>query len=70
MAKTTPNDIFQFSLHIAYTPGLRDGGPPVSFLKTQGKHGIGMFEDEECDLVQVEGEAYSIDKDGEVEVAE
>lgn len=70
MAKTTPNDIFQFSLHSAYTAGLKDGGPPVSFLKTQGNHGIGMFEDEESDLIHVEGEAYSIDKDGDVELAE
>ncbi|KAF1825472.1 alpha-acetolactate decarboxylase [Dissoconium aciculare CBS 342.82] len=70
MAKSIPNDIFQYSLHSAYNAGLKDGGPPVAFLTNHGNHGLGVFEDEESDLVQVDGIAYSIDKDGDVEPAE
>lgn len=70
MAKSIPNDIFQFSLHTAYTAGLKDGGPPVAFLTNHGNHGIGVFEDEESEMIQVDGVAYSIDKDGDVEPAD
>jgi alpha-acetolactate decarboxylase len=70
MAKSIPNDIFQYSLYSAYNAGLKDGGPPVAFLTNHGNHGIGVFEDEESDLVQIDGTAYSIDKDGDVEEAE
>ena len=70
MAKSIPNDIFQFSLHSAYNAGLKDGGPPVAFLTNHGNHGIGVFEDEESELIQVDGVAYSIDKDGDVEPAD
>ncbi|KAI5367233.1 Putative alpha-acetolactate decarboxylase [Septoria linicola] len=70
MAKTIPNDIFQYSLLSAYNAGLKDGGPPVPFLKTQGSHGIGFLEDEESDLIQIDGVAYTIDQDGDVDLAE
>ena len=70
MAKSIPNDIFQYSLHSAYEAGLKDGGPPVAFLTNHGNHGLGVFEDEESDLIQVDSVAYSIDKDGDVEPAE
>ncbi|CAK4032518.1 hypothetical protein AC578_1740 [Lecanosticta acicola] len=66
MAKSIPNDIFQFSLHSAYTAGLKDGGPPVAFLTNHGTHGIGIFEDEESELIQIDSIAYAIDKDGAV----
>ena len=36
-----PNDIFQFSLHSAYTQGLTSTGPPASALSGYGTHGIG-----------------------------
>ncbi|KAF7191061.1 Alpha-acetolactate decarboxylase [Pseudocercospora fuligena] len=68
--KSIPNDIFQFSLQSAYNAGLKDGGPPVAFLTNHGNHGIGVCEDEESDLIQVDGVAYSIDKDGDVEKAD
>lgn len=68
--KSIPNDIFQFSLQSAYNAGLKDGGPPVAFLTNHGNHGIGVFEDEESDLIQVDGTAYTIDKDGDVERAD
>lgn len=70
MAKSLPNDIWQFSLSSAYTAGLKDGGPPIAFLANHGNHGIGLFEDEESDFIQIDGVAYSIDKDGDVEPAE
>ncbi|GIZ42960.1 hypothetical protein CKM354_000620700 [Cercospora kikuchii] len=65
-----PNDIFQFSLLSAYNAGLKDGGPPTAFLKTQGDHGIGLFEDEESDLVLIDGTPYAVDKDGDADLAE
>lgn len=69
MAK--PNDVFQYSLLSAYNAGLKDGGPPASFVASQGTHGIGCFEeDEESDMVQIDGRIYTIDKDGDVEEAD
>lgn len=69
MAK--PNDVFQYSLRSAYNAGLKDGGPPVAFIAKQGTHGIGCFEeDEESDMIQVDGKIYSIDKDGDIEEAD
>lgn len=65
------NNVFQYSLRSAYTAGLKDGGPPVAFIASQGTHGIGCFEeDEESDMIQVDGKIYSIDKDGDVEEAD
>lgn len=70
MAKAVANDIFQYSLHSAYNAGLKDGGPPVAFLANHGNHGLGVFEDEESDMVQIDGVTYTIDKDGDAEPAE
>lgn len=36
-----PNDIFQFSLHSAFTAGLTSTGPPATALSGYGTHGIG-----------------------------
>ena len=65
MAKSVPNDIYQFSLLSAFNGGLKDGGPPVGFLQNQGTHGIGIFEDEESDMVQIDSIAYAFSDDGE-----
>ena len=70
MARSIPNDIFQYSLYSAYHAGLKDGGPPVGFLANHGNHGIGLFADEENDMIQLDGITYSLDKDGDVEVAD
>ncbi|KAK3723131.1 hypothetical protein LTR37_001854 [Vermiconidia calcicola] len=71
MAKTIPNDIFQFSLLSAFDGGLKDGGPPVGFLKNHGNHGVGIFEDEEqSDMIQIDGVTYSFEEDGEATEAE
>ena len=64
MAKSIPNDIYQYSLLSALKAGLQDGGPPVAFLTNHGTHGIGVFEDEESDMIQVDSVAYSISDDG------
>jgi alpha-acetolactate decarboxylase len=68
--KSIPNDIFQYSLNIAFDAGLKDGGPPVAFLTNHGNHGVGLFDDEESHMIQVDGVAYSIDKDGDAQPAE
>ena len=68
--KSIPNDIFQYSLHSAWQAGLRDGGPPVAFLRNHGNHGIGYFEDEESEMIQVDSVAYSISPSGAVTVAD
>ncbi|KAK5170992.1 uncharacterized protein LTR77_004136 [Saxophila tyrrhenica] len=65
MSKTLPNDIFQFSLLSAFEGGLKDGGPPVGFLLNHGTHGIGMSEDGEGDMIQVDSAMYTFDEDGE-----
>ena len=70
MAKSIPNDIFQFSLLTAFNGGLKDGGPPVGFLMNHGTHGLGVFEDEENDMVAVDSAFYAIDEDGEITRAE
>lgn len=64
MAKSIPNDIYQFSLHSALNAGLKDGGPPVAFLTNHGTHGIGVFEDDEGDMIQLDSVAYTIDDSG------
>lgn len=64
MAKSIPNDIYQYSLLSALKAGLQDGGPPVAFLTNHGTHGIGVFEDEESDMIQVDSVAYSLDQNG------
>ena len=70
MAKSIPNDIYQFSLLSAFKGGLKDGGPPVAFLSNHGTHGIGTFEEDEADMVQIDSVAYIVDEDGEVTVAD
>lgn len=70
MSKSTPNDIHQFSLLSAYNAGLKDGGPPVGFLANQGTHGIGIFEDDETDMILLDSAAYSFDDDGEATKAD
>jgi alpha-acetolactate decarboxylase len=70
MAKSIPNDIFQYSLYSAFNAGLKDGGPPVAFLTNHGNHGVGLFDDEESEMIQVDGVAYNIDPDGVVMPAE
>ena len=70
MAKSIPNDIFQFSLLTAFSGGLKDGGPPVGFLMNHGTHGIGVFEDDESDMVALDSAYYSFDEDGEATEAE
>ena len=70
MAKATPNDIFQYSLYSAYHAGLKEGGPPVGFLSNQGNHGIGLFDDEESEMIQVDGVTYILDRDGDAEKAD
>lgn len=65
MAKSIPNDIYQYSLLSALKAGLQDGGPPVAFLTNHGTHGIGVFEDEESDMIQIDSVAYSIEDSGE-----
>ena len=78
MAKSIPNDIFQYSLLSAFEAGLKDGGPPVASLTNHGNHGIGVFEDDEedsgrtqgPDLVQINGVAFAIDHDGHAAKAE
>ena len=65
MAKSIPNDIFQFSLLSAFNGGLKDGGPPVGFLMNHGTHGIGVFEDEESDMIQIDSITYTFEEDGE-----
>ena len=64
MPASIPNDIYQFSLLSALNAGLKDGGPPVAFLTNHGTHGIGVFEDEESDVIQIDSVAYSIDDNG------
>ncbi|EME46280.1 hypothetical protein DOTSEDRAFT_70317 [Dothistroma septosporum NZE10] len=68
--KSIPNDIFQYSLHAAWQAGLRDGGPPVAFLTNHGNHGIGYFDDEESDMIQIDSIAYSISPSGAVAPAD
>lgn len=83
MAPQPPNDIYQYSLHSAYTAGLRDGGPPVAFLTNHGTHGIGYFEAEEddddedtsgpgrpADMIQLDSVAYTIDAEGNASPAD
>lgn len=70
MAKSIPNDIFQFSLSSAFNGGLRDGGPPVGFLMNHGTHGIGVFEDEGSDMIQIDSLTYTFDEDGEATAAD
>ncbi len=70
MVKNIPNDIFQFSLLSAYNGGLKDGGPPVGNLTNHGTHGIGIFEDDESDMIQVDSLAYSFDENGEASKAD
>nr|POE66235.1 alpha-acetolactate decarboxylase [Quercus suber] len=75
MAKSIPNDIYQFSLFSAYNAGLKDGGPPIAFLANHGTHGIGLFESDEDDerpndMIQLDGVAYSLDGDGDVDRAD
>lgn len=77
MAKSIPNDIYQYSLLSAYNAGLKDGGPPVAFLTNHGTHGVGFFESDEDepserpnDVIQVDSVAYSLDKTGAAEKAE
>lgn len=74
-----PNDIYQYSLHVAYNAGSKEGGPPVAFLKNHGTHGIGVFEAEEDDddnellpkdMILLDGVAYAIDSDGDAEAAD
>jgi alpha-acetolactate decarboxylase len=65
MSKTLPNDIFQFSLLSAHESGIRDGGPPVGFLTSHGTHGIGVFEDDDADMIQLDSVTYQFDEDGE-----
>lgn len=64
MAKSIPNDIYQYSLLSALKAGLQDGGPPVAFLTNHGTHGIGVFEEQESDMIQVDSIAFSIDENG------
>ena len=64
MAKTIPNDIFQFSLLSAYNGGVKEGGPPVAFLTNHGTHGIGIFEDDATDMIQIDSVAYNLDDNG------
>lgn len=64
MPASIPNDIYQYSLLSALRAGLQDGGPPVAFLTNHGTHGIGVFEDEERDMIQIDSVAYSIDQNG------
>lgn len=85
MPTSIPNDIYQYSLHSAYTAGLKDGGPPVAFLTNHGTHGVGYFEvevdsdDEDSkaqeqqrpnDMIQLDSVAYAIDSEGNVEKAD
>lgn len=70
MAKSIPNDIYQYSLLSAYNSGLKDGGPPVGFLTNHGTHGIGIFEDDESDMIQVDSVAYTIDETGQASRAD
>jgi alpha-acetolactate decarboxylase len=70
MSKSLPNDIFQYSLLSAFEGGLKDGGPPVGFLMNHGTHGIGVFEDDESDMIQLESVMYSFDEDGEATEAD
>ncbi|KAK3049215.1 hypothetical protein LTR09_009393 [Extremus antarcticus] len=70
MSKTLPNDIFQFSLLSAFEGGLKDGGPPVGFLLNHGTHGIGVSEDGDGDMIQVDSVMYSFDEDGEATEAD
>lgn len=65
MAKSVPNDIHQFSLLSAFNGGLKDGGPPVGFLMQQGTHGIGICEDDDGDMIQLDSVVYAFDEDGE-----
>ena len=65
MAKSVANDIYQFSLLSAFLGGLKDGGPPAGFLANHGTHGIGISEDEEHDMIQIDSVVYSFDEDGE-----
>ena len=65
MAKSIPNDIHQFSLLSAFNSGLKDGGPPIGFISNQGTHGIGIFEDDENDMILLDSTAYNISEDGE-----
>lgn len=68
MAKSIPNDCYQYSLLSALKAGLEDGGPPVAFLTNHGTHGIGVFEAEEGeemeDMIQIDSIAYTIDSSG------
>lgn len=62
--KAIPNDIFQYSLLSAYNAGLKEGGPPVAFLTNHGTHGMGLFEDDEGDMIQLDSVAYTFDEHG------
>ena len=65
MAKSVPNDIYQFSLISAFNNGLKDGGPPVGFIMNHGTHGIGIFEEEESDMVHIDSTPYAFAAEGE-----
>ncbi|KAF2483512.1 hypothetical protein BDY17DRAFT_324237 [Neohortaea acidophila] len=65
MAKPPPNDIHQFSLLSAFHAGLKEGGPPAAFLATQGTHGLGISEDDEADMLQLDSECYTFSDEGE-----
>ena len=64
MSKFAPNDIIQYSLLSAYNAGLREGGPPVGALGNYGTHGIGMFEEDESDMIKLDAAVFTFDEHG------
>ncbi|OQO11735.1 hypothetical protein B0A48_03462 [Cryoendolithus antarcticus] len=63
MPNSIPNDIYQYSLHSAYTAGLQTGGPPVAFLTNHGTYGYGFFADGTT-MLQVDRTAYTFSSTG------
>lgn len=70
MAKSIPNDIYQYSLLSAYNGGLKEGGPPVAFLTNHGTHGMGYFEDDGIDMIQIDSFAHRINESGQATKAD
>lgn len=69
MPNSIPNDIYQYSLHSAFTQGLTSGGPPTAFFTNHGTHGIGTFSNGEDEMIQLDSTAYTLSKAGKASKA-